>query len=615
MCGIVGISNLSQNLSNQHEIINKMSITLEKRGPDYNKTYFEPNVILNQRKLITKNCNTQNELMKKSIGDTTFVIVYNGELYNTNKLKKELSELGYKFNSYSDTELILVAFIEWGKDCVSKLDGVFSFAIWNSKNKELFLARDRLGVKPLFYSIKSGTLIFGSEIKAVLAHPLVSSSIDEIGLSEIFGLGPAKTCGNAIFKDINELKPGYFLIFNEYGIKTKKYWTLKACKHEDNFDDTVCKIQSLIKNSIENQLKSKAPLCTFLSGGLDSSIVTYFTASYYKEHNLGTLDTYSVDYVDNDKNFVKSDFQPNSDNYYIKLMSEYLGTNHHNIVIDTPELAEALDDAVYARDLPGMADVDSSLLVFSREVKKNAIIALTGECADEVFGGYPWFYRDDTLQANTFPWSLAIDERQNILNPTLKKKLNLKKYVDYRYNESINEAPLLDGESEKEQKIRKMFYLNFYWFMQTLIDRNDRMCMYNSFEAKVPFCDYKIFEYVFNIPWDMKSYKGREKGLLRYCVKDILPKEIVERKKSPYPKTHNPNYLSCVKTILSDILNNNSSPILNLIDKNVVWDIVKTDGKSFKRPWFGQLMTGPQLMAYLIQLNTWLYNYKPEIII
>lgn len=403
------------------------------------------------------------------------------------------------------------------------------------------------------------------------------------------------------------------MIFNEYGLKTKRYWCLQSHEHIDSFEETADKLKILLKDSIERQLVSDVPICTFLSGGLDSSIISTFAAKYYKENNIGTLNTYSIDYVDNDKNFVKSDFQPNSDNYYIELMSKYLETNHHNIVIDTPALTDALDDATFARDLPGMADVDSSLLLFCKEVKKNATVTLSGECADEIFGGYPWFYREDALNCKTFPWSLAISERQNILNPNIKNKINLNEYVDYRYNQSLNEAPLLDGESKEEETVRKMFYLNINWFMQTLLDRKDRMSMYNGFEARVPFCDHRLIEYVWNIPWSMKNYKGREKGLLRYAVKDILPQEIVERKKSPYPKTHNPNYLATMKSKLSNVINNSTSPILDLIDKNIILEIINTDGRSFGRPWFGQLMTGPQLMAYLYQVNLWLENYKIKI--
>ena len=325
------------------------------------------------------------------------------------------------------------------------------------------------------------------------------------------------------------------------------------------------------------------------------------------------LDTFSVDYVDNDKNFVKSDFQPNSDNYYIDIMVKKFNTNHTKIVLDTPELFSKLNDAVIARDFPGMADVDSSYLLFFEEVSKMETVAISGECSDEIFGGYPWYFREDSLNANTFPWSIAISERQKLLNPDFSKKIDLKSYIQNEYNQSLNEVEVLDTDSNETKLHRKMIYLTSNWFMQTLLDRTDRMAMYNGFEVRVPFCDYRIVEYAWNIPWEMKAYKGREKGLLRKAMEGFLPDEIIYRKKSPYPKTHNPSYLNKVKDELSKIIKNKDSKINILLNQKYLEEILETEGKAFTRPWFGQLMTGPQLMAYLIQVNFWLEEYNPKV--
>ena len=294
-------------------------------------------------------------------------------------------------------------------------------------------------------------------------------------------------------------------------------------------------------------------------------------------------------------------------------MQRKLNTNHKTIILDTPELAKYLEDAMIARDMPGMADVDSSLLLFCKNVKKEATVSLTGECADEIFGGYPWFFREDALNSGTFPWSIAIDERQNILNPEISKEVNLKEYIDYRYNESLGEVEILDSDSKETAEKRKISHLTLNWFMQTLLDRSDRMAMYNGFELRVPFCDYRLAQYVWNIPWELKALNGREKGLLRYIMKDILPSEIVDRKNSPYPKTWNPTYLATVKNMLSEIMENKNAPINDLLNRDYILKILETDGKAFSRPWFGQLMTGPQLMAYLCQVNMWLEKYQPKI--
>ena len=612
MCGFVGFANLKENISSKTNIYN-MNESISKRGPDEDGYYYEEHVCLGHKRLIVVDPDGGKQPMSAMKDGNLYTIVYNGQLYNTKDLRSELEENGFTFDSYSDTEVLLKSFIFWKYDVVKKLIGIFSFAIWNSKKNELFLARDHFGVKPLFYTIYNNTLVFASEIKALFKYPGIEAKLDEQSIAELFGIGPARTAGLGIFKNIYEIKPAHFGIFNESGLHIERYWKLESKVHTDSLGKTCDTVRFLLEDSISRQLVSDVPLCTFLSGGLDSSIITLYASKYCKKHNLPPLNTYSVDYVDNDKNFVKTDFQPNSDNYYINLMTEKLNTNHHTVVLDTPELASALEDAMIARDFPGMADVDSSLLLFCKNVKQEATVSLTGECADEIFGGYPWFFRADALNSNTFPWSIAITERQNLLNPQIASKVNLKNYIDYRYQESLDEVDILDEDSMETAEKRRISHLTLNWFMQTLLDRSDRMAMYNGFELRVPFCDYRLAEYVWNIPWEMKALHGREKGLLRYIMKDLLPEEIVDRKKSPYPKTWNPTYLATVKDMLTKIMNDSNAPINNLLNRNYILEILETNGKAFTRPWFGQLMTGPQLMAYLCQVNMWLERYNPSI--
>lgn len=613
MCGFVGFANRKENVIQNRGILEKMNETLCKRGPDEDGYYINDNICMGHKRLIVidPKGGKQPMIEKSSYGE--FVISYNGQIYNTKELRKTLEENGFTFNSYSDTEVLLKSYIYYGNDVVNHLNGIFAFAIWNNKKQELYLARDHFGVKPLFYTIKDNTLIFASEIKALFEYPGITKELDNQGVCELFGIGPSHTPGTTVFKNIFEVKPANFGIFNSSGLHLERYWKLTSKEHTDNFAMTCEKLKFLLNDSITRQLVSDVPLCTFLSGGLDSSIITKFAADYCQKQGLPPLDTYSIDYVDNDKNFVKSDFQPNSDNYYINLMTKNLHTNHHNIVIDTPELASSLEDAMIARDMPGMADIDSSLLLFCKNVKNEMTVSLTGECADEIFGGYPWFFREDSLQSNTFPWSIALSERQELLNPQISDKVKLKEYVDFRYNESLSEVEILDIDSKETAEKRKISYLTLNWFMQTLLDRSDRMAMYNGFELRVPFCDYRLAEYVWNIPWEIKALNGREKGLLRYVSKDFLPSEIVDRKKSPYPKTHNPTYLSKVKSMLTTIMEDKNAPINDLLNRDFILNILKTDGTAFSRPWFGQLMTGPQLMAYLCQVNMWLQEYQPKI--
>ena len=613
MCGFAGVVNLKEKIIDKKQVIINMNQTLSKRGPDECGYYLEDNVLFGHRRLVVIDPDGGKQPMTFKYMGNTYTILYNGQIYNTEELRNELKGFGFTFEGHSDTEVLLKSYIHFKEDVVKKLNGIFAFAVWDTNNKKLFIARDHFGVKPLYYCFINHNFVFASEIKAILKFPGIEASLDEQGVCELFGIGPAHTAGTTAFKNIYELKPASMLIFKDDEIHISKYWKLKSKVHTDNLDKTCDTVKELLEDSIKRQLVSDVPLCTFLSGGLDSSIITLHAANYCKEHNLPPLNTYSVDYVDNDKNFVKTDFQPNSDNYYIDLMRNKLNTNHHTIVLDTPELASYLEDAVIARDFPGMADVDSSLLLFCKHVKNDATVTLTGECADEIFGGYPWFFREDALNSKTFPWSIALSERQKLLNPEIAKKVDLKEYVDYRYNESLKDVEILDTDSTETAEKRKISHLTLNWFMQTLLDRSDKMGMYNGFEIRVPFCDYRLAEYVWNIPWEMKALKGREKGLLRYIMKDILPSEIVDRKKSPYPKTWNPTYLNTVKKMLSDIMENKEAPINHLLNREYILEILNTDGKAFTRPWFGQLMTGPQLMAYLCQVNMWLETYQPKI--
>ncbi len=613
MCGITGFVNLTKDISNQKNTIISMNEILKNRGPDEDGYYFEKHAVLGHKRLIVIDPYGGKQPMTVNYNNSIYTIVYNGQLYNTSELRSELEENGFTFEGYSDTEVLLKSYILWGYDVVKKLNGIFGFAVWDTSKQELFFARDHFGVKPFYYTLNSNNFVFASEIKSILSFPGVEAKLDGQGISELFGLGPAHTPGIVAFKNILELKPAHFGIFNSSGLHIEKYWSLVSKPHEESLKSTCEKTRFLLEDSIKRQLVSDVPLCTFLSGGLDSSIITLYAANYCKSKNLGPLTTYSVDYKDNDKNFVKTDFQPNSDNYYIDIMKNQLNTNHKVIMLDTPELAKALEDAMIARDLPGMADVDSSLLLFCKNVKPEATVSLTGECSDEIFGGYPWFFRKDALNSETFPWSIAIDERQKLLNPNIGEKLNLKEYIDYRYYESLQEVEILDEDSMETAQKRKISHLTLNWFMQTLLDRSDRMAMYNGFELRVPFCDYRLAEYVWNIPWEMKALNGREKGLLRYIMKDLLPEEIVERKKSPYPKTWNPTYLYVVKQMLTKIMSDKNAPINNLLNREYILEILETNGKAFTRPWFGQLMTGPQLMAYLCQVNMWLEKYQPKI--
>lgn len=610
MCGIAGWWNYDGNISVNDGVINKMSLTLKDRGPDENGSYINNNIVLLQRRLSVIDPEHGKQPMIRTINKKHYVIVYNGELYNTEDLRRELKSKGYKFEERSDTEVLLTAYAHWGENCVEHLNGIFAFAVYNEENEELFLARDRIGVKPLFYYEYNGGFIFGSEIKTLLANPIVEPIVDEQGMYEVFFIGPARTPGHTPFKNVFDLLPGECMKIKKKKIFKKTYFTLKAAKHSMDVSDSIDYLRFLLTDSIERQLVSDVPLCCFLSGGLDSSVICAVAANYYKKNNKGILPTYSVDYTDNQKFFQKSVFQPNDDKEYIQIMSKSIGSFHREVILDNLTLANALYDAVNARDIPSMADIDSSMLLFCSHVKNDYTVALSGECADELFGGYPWYHNKDILFEECFPWSRSVEIRKSVLKKDFLPRGS--EYAHQRYLDTVKNVDTLDGDIPYNNRMREMFALNFYWFMQTLLDRKDRMSMYSGLEIRVPFCDYRIVEFAYNLPWEIKSLNGREKGIIRTAMSDILPFDIAWRKKSPYPKTQNPEYFNIVAERTSKILNDKSSPINEFIDRSGVEAIIENPDK-ISSPWYGQLMKAPQILAYIIQVDYWLKKYNVKL--
>ena len=613
MCGIAGWVNFSESLKSNSKIIKKMTDILERRGPDSEGIYESENVLLGHRRLIVVDPEGGEQPMIKIINGNKYVLVYNGELYNTEELRKSLLEEGYFFDSYSDTEVLLMSYIAWGVNCIKKFNGIFAFAIYDEEKEQVFLARDQMGVKPLFYSINNKNIIFASEIKAILANPMVKAQIDREGITELFALGPAVVPGKAIYKNILEIAPANCLLISKENVKVWEYWKVTLQENKETVEEAAEHVRLLLFDAIKRQLVGDVPICTFLSGGLDSSAISAIAAEEFRNRGK-ILNTYSIDYKDNEKYFKSSLFQPTSDKYWAFRMAEFIKSNHKNVVLNHKDLVLALKESTLARDLPGMADIDSSLLLFCKEIRKNFVVSLSGECADEIFGGYPWYTNEEMLNAKTFPWSRAVGMRKSILNEKIKK-FNIEECAEYEYLKTLKEVPHFENEDKKNYRMKEMFYLNLKWFMVNLLNRKDRCSMYNSLEVRVPFADIRIVEYAFNLPAEIKLLHGREKGILRKALEGVLPEDVVYRKKSPYPKTHNPIYTEMVCKEMNKILSDNNSPILEIIDKKVVKEIVDTEGKSYTTPWFGQLMTGPQLIAYLIQLNIWMKEYNVNILI
>ncbi|MEH7180854.1 asparagine synthase (glutamine-hydrolyzing) [Neobacillus vireti] len=614
MCGVSGWVDFTKDIRKEKYTVEKMTNTLARRGPDETNLWVQTHVGFGHKRLIVVDPEGGRQPMTKQKEGNEYTICYNGELYNTEDIRKILLTKGYSFKGHSDTEVLLTAYIEWAEECVNHLNGIYAFAIWDQKEEKLFIGRDRLGVKPLFFTQLNKGILFASEIKAILANPGMKTELEYEGLAEIFGLGPSRTPGSGIFKGIKELRPAHALTFSKKGLRIWRYWNVKSDVHRDNVEETAEKVRYLVTDAVTRQLVSDVPLSTFLSGGLDSSIITAIAAQCFKDQGKGQLHTYSIDYEGNDQFFKANEFQPNADEKWINIVTNEFNTKHHFKTISQQQLVKDLTEAVHVRDLPGMADIDSSLLWFCNEIKNDFVVSLSGECADEIFGGYPWFHRKEDLERPSFPWMRSVNDRNNLLRTDWQERLNLKDYVIDKYNQAILETPGLDGESLEEAKRRELFYINMTHFMTTLLDRKDRMSMGASLEVRVPFADHRLVEYVWNIPWDIKMVHGREKGILRKAFEGILPEEVLYRKKSPYPKTHHPEYTLAVQQQLRKILGDKASVLYELFNHDLLNKLVESGGNSFKEPWFGQLMSGPQLLAYFIQLDIWFKDYNINIV-
>lgn len=606
MCAIAGIIDLSYDLT----IIDSMLATMQRRGPDANGCKAMNGCCLLHSRLAVIDLEGGVQPMDFETEGESYTIVYNGEIYNTAEVRNELISYGHRFLGHSDTEVVLHAFVQWGHDCLNKLNGIFAFAVWEHKRRRLFLARDRMGVKPLFYAFCNGGLLFSSEIKTILEYPHMEAVLDSFGVAQLLLLGPGRIPGSGVFRDIFELEPGQCAFYDDGKLRIEQYWRLTDSEHRESFEDTAAYVRWLVMDSIKRQNVSDVPVGTFLSGGLDSSLISKITSDTMLEKGC-MLPTFSLDYQNNDKYFTPGKFQPNSDTSFIHIMENALATDSHWTILTAEDLLGSLEAATVARDLPGMADVDFSLLAFCGNIRKRVKVALSGECADEIFGGYPWYRDQSVLEQNGFPWAQNTAYRSGFLAQHFADRINAHDFVHACYQQTIDSCDILPGTSDKERRMKQMVNLNQRWFMQTLLDRKDRMSMYHGLEIRVPFCDHRIAEYLYSVPWSFKDYNNTEKGLLRHAMSDILPNEILWRKKSPYPKTHDPAYCELVADKLGEVLRQPGAPLLQIVNRNALRNLLTLENTC---PWYGQLMQRPQTIAFMIQINFWLEHYNIRIV-
>lgn len=607
MSGITGWLDWQRDLSAQHAAVRAMSETMTHRGPDAGGMWLSSHCALAHRRLATIDLPGGTQPMPAEGIDPPAVLVFSGEIYNHRDLRADLRQRGHTFRTESDTEVVLRAYLEWGEGCVSHLNGMFAFGIWDDRTQELVLGRDRLGSKPLYYAEYEDGLLFGSEPKAVLANDLFAPQVDVNGLVDIFVVG-AKRPGDAVYRGLHEIAPGWTMRVDRNGLHHRRYWQLQAQPHSDDDTNTTAKVRELLDDIVRRQLDSDVPLGALLSGGLDSSVLTALAARHHATENRG-LNSYSVDFAGSETDFKADALHVSRDAPYVSAVVDHLGLGHTEVMLDAPALLEELETTLRARDMPGVGDLDVSLYLLFREVSKYATVVLSGEGADDIFGGYPWFLAESQQPTASFPWSAGVGDRNAMLSPELRAHLDLNAAVAERYASAIAEVPYLDEETGVDRRMREVFFLQITRFLPFLLDRKDRMSMANGLEVRLPFCDHRLVEYVWNVPWRLKRLGDQEKGVLRVAMADLLPEKVLKRPKSGFPFGQSPEYLTSIRDAVREVLGDPSSPARPLLNDTALREL--TDGDQ----WHSGTYSPPPWLPRALLLDAWLRQYRVDVVL
>ena len=574
MCGITGIYGFDERCEIPKSLIQKMANTMVHRGPDDFGYYLNENVALGHRRLSIIDLKTGKQPMSDKNGDIW--IVFNGEIYNFRELRKDLERKGYTFKTQSDTEVIIYCYEEYGLNCLKRFNGMFAFAIYDKIKKRLFLARDRLGIKPLYYTVTNKEIVFASEIKAILKHPNVKKKVNLYGISSY--LSYRYVLGKeTLFEGIYTLQPGHFLVYENGNIDEEQYWELPVISQKEDKGDEyyVKKLRELLTRSVKRRMISDVPLGAYLSGGLDSSIIVALMSEISNE----PVKTFSVGFKEEGFN----EFE------YANIMAERYGTDHREILLNAEKYIELMPKLIKCKDAPLSVANEVPLYEMSKELKKDITVVLSGEGADELFGGYGRIFRSPF----DYERLKLIEENPDLLDETVKSILmnSLRdKYGDLDFkNELIHflstynwmtleekeeiftdEVNSIIGNDEHVLSVFKEYFdkiedLNHYdkylWMFEKLhlvglLMRVDMTTMAASVEARVPFVDHELVEFAFSLPFKYKirwksllhqamatvynSDKISEnfdttKYLLREAFKDKVPEDILYRKKMGFP--------------------------------------------------------------------------------
>jgi asparagine synthase (glutamine-hydrolysing) len=610
MCGITGWVSFDRDLMRERDTLAAMTETMACRGPDAAGTWIDGPAALGHRRLAVIDIpgGKQPMSVRTSTGDVA--LVYSGEAYNFMELREQLRRAGERFETSSDTEVVLRGYLVWGEALADRLNGMYAFAIWDARERKLVMIRDRLGIKPLYFFRTADGVLFGSEPKAILANPITPRVVDADGLRELFAF--ARSPRRGVWSGVREVEPGTIVTVDERGLRERSYWRLETRPHRDDRDATVAQVRELLDDIVRRQLVADVPRCVLLSGGLDSSAMTALAAAQLGKQGE-RVRSFAVDFVGQTEHFKPDELRRTPDTPYVHAVAQHVGSEHIDIVLDHKTLAdpEARRTALTARDMPmGLGDMDTSLYLLFKAIREHSTVALSGESADEIFGGYKQFHDPAVQRAHAFPW-LAINMQQfgesnTMLHEDVRSTLDLDGYRREMYESAIAEVQHLETESDLEYRMRNSSYLHLTRFLPLLLDRKDRMSMAVGLEVRVPFCDHRLVEYVYNAPWSLKTYDGREKSLLRGAARDLLPESVIKRVKSPYPSTQDPHYAGAIQEQAGELLAQRDHPVFSLVNPTWVREAVRQDPALISRAARHQL-------ERTLDLATWLDIYRPAI--
>ncbi|MEV8393522.1 MULTISPECIES: asparagine synthase (glutamine-hydrolyzing) [unclassified Streptomyces] len=612
MCGITGWVAFDQNLTLRGDTVDAMTATLSERGPDESGMRLYRHAALGHRRLAVIDLPGGAQPMTADTADGEVTLVYSGEVYNYVALRNELAARGHRFTTRSDTETVLRGYLEWGDAVAERLTGMYAFAVWDERHRRLVLVRDRMGVKPLYYHRTRDGVLFGSEPKAVLANPEFPRRVDTSCLRELVGF--TKSPGWALWKDLYEVEPGTTLTVDRDGLRRRTYWRLESAEHPDDAEATVARVADLLGGIVPEQLVSDVPQCVLLSGGLDSSAVTALAARHQRAAGDKTR-TFSVDFAGYEENFRPDELRDTPDAPFVREVSAHVGSDHRDVVLGSRALIDpGLRRAVVAaRDIPiGLGDIDGSMMLLFRAIREVSTVALSGEFADELFGGYVWFHHPAARDADTFPW-LAFQntytaDRTKPLRPELSAALDIGAYVADEYAGAVARVEHLPGEDAFERRMRTISHLHITRLVRALLDRKDRMSMATGLEVRVPYADHRLVEYVYNTPWTLKTADGREKALLRQAVGHLLPRSVTERVKSPYPSTQDTTYVTALQEQTRQVLDGSGHPVFGVFDETWARRTATADPAAVT----GAARTG---LERFLDFHVWTELYRPELIL